>query len=154
MSPKSTDRIERKFVLRVPRGRVWRALTDAKEFSAWFGAKMKGPFRQGTTVKGKLTVEGYEGLPIEMDIDTIEPERLFSWRWHPYAVDPEIDYSAEPKTLVVCRLEEVGPGTALTFVETGFDALPATRREEAYGMHEEGWAGQAKSIEQYLAKAA
>jgi len=154
MSPKNTDRIEQKIVLRVPRRRVWRALTDAEEFGAWFGAKMAGKFSPGAAVKGKITEEGYEGLQLEIVVDRIEPERLFSWHWHPYAIDPEADYSAEPPTLVVCELEEVGPGTALTFVETGFDALPATRREEAYRMHEEGWAGQAKSIEQYLAKAA
>jgi len=154
MSPNNTDRIEQKIVLRVPRGRVWRALTDAEEFSAWFGAKMEGPFRQGTTVKGKLTIEGYEGLPLEMSIDMIEPERLFSWRWHPYAVDPAVDYSAEPKTHVVCRLEQGGPGTALTIVESGFDGLPAARRDEAYRMHDEGWAEQVRSIERYLAKAA
>ncbi len=154
MSPKSTDRIEQRVVLRVPRAFIWHALADAEEFGAWFGAKMEGPFRQGATVRGKVTMEGHKGHPIEMEIDRIEPEHLFSWRWHPYTVDPEIDYSAEPRTLVECRLEEVGPGTALTFVESGFNALPAARREEAYRMHEEGWAEQCKSIERYLTKAA
>ncbi len=154
MSPKSTDRIEQRIVLRVPRASIWNALADAEKFGAWFGAKMEGPFRQGTTVRGKITQEGYKGLPMEMEIDTIEPERLFSWRWHPYAVDPEVDYSAEPRTLVVCRVEEVGRGTALVIVESGFDALPASRREEAYRMHAEGWPQQMKSIERYLAKAA
>jgi uncharacterized protein YndB with AHSA1/START domain len=154
MSSKITDRIERKVVLRAPRGRVFRALTDAEEFGAWFGVKMEGPFRKGTTVKGKMTDESCKGLPIEVDIDRIEPEHLFSYRWHPYAIDPEVDYSAEPKTLVVFRLEEVGPGTALTVVESGFDGIPATRREEAYREHQEGWAEQMKSIERYLAKAA
>ncbi len=154
MSPKSNDRIEKKIVLRIPRTAVWSALANAEKFGAWFGVKLAGPFRPGKTVKGKLTVEGYEGVPVEMDIGKIEPERLFSWHWHPYAVDPGIDYSAEPKTLVECRLEDAGPGTALTFVETGFDALPSARREEAHRMHEEGWAEQCKSIERYLAKAA
>jgi uncharacterized protein YndB with AHSA1/START domain len=154
MSTKNTDRIEEKIVLRVPRARVWRALTEAEEFGAWFGVKLAGVFAPGATVKGKITEKGYEGLPFEIVVDRIEPQRRFSWRWHPYAVDPAVDYSAEPPTLVVCELEEVADGTVLRLVESGFDRIPAARRAEAYGMHEEGWAAQMKSIERYLAKAA
>ena len=154
MSTKNTDRIEEKILLRVPRARVWRALTDAEEFGAWFGVKLAGAFAPGAVVKGKITEKEYEGLPFELVVDRIEPRRLFSWRWHPYAVDPDVDYSAEPTTLVVCELEEVVGGTVLTLVESGFDRIPATRRAEAYRMHEEGWAAQMKSIERYLAKAA
>lgn len=154
MSKKNTDRIEEKILLRVPRARVWRALTDAGEFGAWFGVKLTGAFAPGATVKGTITEKGYEGLPFEIVVDRIEPQRLFSWRWHPYAVDPAVDYSAEPPTLVVCELEETADGTILTLVESGFDKIPSARRAEAYGMHEEGWAAQMKSIERYLAKAA
>jgi uncharacterized protein YndB with AHSA1/START domain len=154
MSTKNTDRIEEKILLRVPRARVWRALTDAEEFGAWFGVKLTGVFAPGATVNGTITEKGYEGLPFEIVVDRFEPQRLFSWRWHPYAVDPAVDYSAEPPTLVVCELEEAADGTVLTLVESGFDRVPAARRAEAYGMHEEGWAAQMKSIERYLAKAA
>ena len=154
MSPKNTDRIEEKILLRVPRARVWRALTDANEFGEWFGVKLAGPFAPGALVKGAITEEGYEGSPFEMTVEHLEPPRLFSWRWHPYALDPGVDYSAEPPTLVVCELEEVAGGTALTLVESGFDAIPAARRAEAYRMHEQGWAAQMKNIERYLARAA
>jgi uncharacterized protein YndB with AHSA1/START domain len=154
MSTKNTDRIEEKILLRVPRARVWRALTDAEEFGAWFGVKLAGAFAPGATVKGTITDKEYEGLPFELVVDRIEPQRLFSWRWHPYAVDPDVDYSAEPTTLIVCELEENVDGTVLTLVESGFDTIPAARREEACRMHEEGWAAQMKSIERYLTKAA
>ena len=154
MSTKNTDRIEEKILLRVPRARVWRALTDAEEFGAWFGVKLAGAFAPGVSVKGKITEKGYEGMKFEIVVDRIEPQRLFSWRWHPYALDPKGDYSTETPTLVVCELEEVPGGTVLTLVESGFDRIPAVRREEAYRMHEQGWAAQMKSIERYLAKAA
>lgn len=154
MSPKKTDRIEEKILLRVPRARVWRALTDANEFGEWFGVELAGPFVPGASVKGTITEEGYEGSPFDMAVEHLEPPRLFSWRWHPYALDPEVDYSAEAPTLVVCELEDVAGGTALTVVESGFDAIPAARRAEAYRMHEQGWAAQMKNIERYLAKAA
>lgn len=154
MGTKSTDRIEEKIRLRVARARVWRALTDAEEFGAWFGVKLAGAFAPGATVTGTITEKEYEGLRFEMAVERIEPQRHFSWRWHPYAVDPDADYSAEPPTLVVCELEEVADGTVLTLVESGFDRIPAARRAEAYRMHEQGWAAQMKSIKQYLAKAA
>jgi uncharacterized protein YndB with AHSA1/START domain len=154
MSTKNTDRIEEKILLRVPRARVWRALTDAEEFGEWFGVKLTGAFAPGATVKGTITDKEYEGLPFELVVERIEPQRLFSWRWHPYAVDPDVDYSAEPTTLIVCELEETVDGTVLTLVESGFDTIPAARREEACRMHEGGWAAQMKSIERYLTKAA
>lgn len=154
MGTKNTDRIEEKILLRVPVARVWRALTNAEEFGSWFGVKLAGPFAPGAAVKGTITEKGYEGLPFELVVDQIEPQRLFSWRWHPYAVDPKMDYSGEPPTLVVCELEKVEDGTVLRLVESGFDRIPAARREEAYKMHVEGWAAQMKSIERYLSKAA
>lgn len=154
MSKISADRIEAGILLRVPRARVWRALTDAGEFGEWFGVKLAGAFVPGVAVKGTITEKGYEGLQFEITVERIEPRRQFSWRWHPYAVDPDVDYSAEPPTLVVCELEEVGDGTVLKLVESGFDGIPAARRAEAYRMHVEGWAAQMKSIEKYLAQAA
>ncbi len=154
MSPKSSDRVEESVVLRVPRARVWQALTDAEEFGEWFGVKLAGEFVPGVSVKGSITSEGYEGMPFEMAVERVEPPSLFSWRWHPYAIDPEIDYSGEEPTLVECTLKDEPGGTRLTVVETGFDAIPASRRDEAYAMHEQGWDEQMKSIARHLAKAA
>jgi len=154
MSEKSADRIEAGILLRVPVARVWRALTDAGEFGEWFGVKLAGAFVPGVAVKGTITEKGYEGLQFEITVERIEPRRLFSWLWHPYAVDTDVDYSAEPPTLVVCELEEVADGAVLKLVESGFDGIPAARRAEAHRMHVEGWAAQMKSIEKYLAQAA
>jgi uncharacterized protein YndB with AHSA1/START domain len=124
-----TDRIEKQVVLRAPRSRVWRALTDADEFGTWFRAKLENPFREGTIVRGRITYPGYEHLKMELHIERMEPERLFSLRWHPYAVDPDHDYSGEPMTLVEFKLEAAeGGGTLLTIVESGFDQLPPGRR--------------------------
>ncbi len=154
MDTNISDRIEEKIFLRVPRARVWRALTSADEFGDWFGVKLAGEFAPGFPVKGTITVEGYEGHPFELLVERMESPALFSWYWHPYAMDPDVDYSAETPTHVVYELEEGPSGTLLSVSESGFDALPAERREEAYRMHEEGWAEQMKSIERYLAKAA
>jgi len=146
----STDRIEKKIVLRAPRARVWRAIADAKEFGTWFGAKLEGAFAAGARVRGRITIPGYEHLEMEITIERIEPERLLSLRWHPYAIDPAVDYSGEPTTLVEFRLEEVAGGTELTVSESGFDQIPAARRAEAFRMNERGWATQLKNIERHV----
>ena len=153
MSPSPTDRIEKKLLLRAPRTRVWRALTDPKEFGQWFGVDLTGTFAPGARVQGKITHKGYEHLTWDVTIERMEPPRVFSWRWHPYAVEPRVDYSAEPTTLVVFELEEVPTGTMLTVVESGFDLLPPKRRAEAYRMNDQGWAAQMKSVEQHVGKA-
>ena len=146
----STDRIEKRIVLKAPRARVWRAFTDPAEFGKWFGADMKGSFAPGARTQGRITHPGYEHLTLDMTIERMEPERLFSWRWHPYAVDPKHDYSVEPTTLVECELAEVPGGTELRIVESGFDRVPLSRRAEAFRMNSEGWAAQAKNIERFL----
>jgi uncharacterized protein YndB with AHSA1/START domain len=146
----STDRLEKRVTLRVPRSRVWRALTNAEEFGAWFGAKLEGEFAEGATVRGRITIKGYEHVQMEMLVERLQPERLVSYRWHPYAVDATVDYSAEPTTLVEFHLEEAEAGTLLTIVESGFDRLPASRRAEAFRMNDAGWTGQAKNIERYV----
>src|SRR5882724_3798512 len=102
----STDRIEKRILLRAPRSRVWRALTDVREFGAWFRVALEVPFAEGATVRGRITHPGYEHVTMEMGVERMDPERLFSYRWHPYAVTPDVDYSAEPTTLVEFRLEE------------------------------------------------
>jgi uncharacterized protein YndB with AHSA1/START domain len=147
----STDRIEKTILLRAPRTRVWRALTDHREFGAWFRVALDGPFREGATVRGRITHPGYEHVTMEMQIVRIDPERLFSYRWHPYAVDLAVDYSAEPTTLVEFRLDEVAGGTQLTVVESGFDRIPSARRAEAFRMNEGGWAAQMLNIERHVA---
>lgn len=146
----STNRIEKRVTLRVPRSRVWRALTTAEEFGAWFGVKLEGAFAEGAAVRGKLTIKGYEHVMLEVLVERIQPERFFSYRWHPYAVDAKVDYSAEPTTLVEFRLDEAEGGTELTIIESGFDRIPASRRAEAFRMNEAGWTGQAKNLERYV----
>jgi uncharacterized protein YndB with AHSA1/START domain len=145
-----TDKIERTIVLRAPRSRVWRALTDAREFGTWFGVKVEGAFAPGARLRGAITHKGYEHVTWDITIDRMEPERLFSWRWHPAAVEPGVDYTSEPMTLVVFELEEVAEGTRLTVTESGFDDVPLARRAQAYRMNGEGWAWQMQSIESYV----
>jgi len=150
--PTTTDTIHKQIVLRAPRSRVWRALTDTAEFGAWFGVRIEGEFKpkarlvmQGTT-KGC----GHPDMRVDILIERVEPERLFSYRWHPGAVDPKIDYSREPLTLVEFQLEELAEGTRLTVVESGFDRLPPERRDTALRMNDGGWNSQIKNIEQHV----
>jgi uncharacterized protein YndB with AHSA1/START domain len=143
----NTDRIEKRILLRAPRSRVWRAITAPVEFGAWFGVKLEGPFVEGAMVRGKITHPGYEHLTFEMLVERIEPERYFACRWHPYAIDTNVDYSSEPTTLVEFRLDEAEGGTLLTIVESGFDRIPLARRAEAFRMNDQGWTEQAKNIE-------
>ena len=147
----TTDRIEKKIVLRAPRSRVWHAIADAEQFGAWFGARLEGEFAPGARIEGRITSPGYEHMTMEMTVERVDPERLFSYRWHPYAVEPGVDYSNEPTTLVEFRLDEVTGGTKLTVVESGFDRIPVTRRADALRMNDAGWAEQIKSIERYVA---
>ena len=153
VSPRSTDRIEKSVVFRAPRSRVWRALTDSSQFSQWFGAVLKDPFVPGARVRGPVTHPGYEHLTMDITIEQVEPERLFSWRWQPGGGDPDID-PAEPMTLVVFELEEVPEGTRLTVTETGFDQIPIARRSKAYRENTEGWDGQMVNLRRYLERPA
>jgi uncharacterized protein YndB with AHSA1/START domain len=149
----NTDRIEKKIVLRAARSRVWRAIALAAEFGLWFGVKLEGEFTEGVTIHGRITHPGYDHLTMEMQIVSIEPERYFAYRWHPYAIDPTVDYSSEPTTLVEFRLDETDGGTLLTIVESGFDQIPLARRAEAFRMNDGGWAAQTLNIERYVASA-
>ena len=150
-SASSTDRIEKRVVLRAPRTRVWRAIANAAEFATWFRVKLEGAFVEGQPVRGRMAIPGYEHVMLEMLVQRIDPERYFSYRWHPYAVDPAVDYSSEPTTLVEFTLEETDGGTALTIVESGFDRIPLARRAEAFRMNDNGWTGQIKHLERYVA---
>ena len=157
-----TDRIEKSVVLRAPRERVWRAISDSKQFGSWFGVQFEGPFVAGKSIVGKLvgtTVdaevarrqEQYKGQRFEFTVDRVEPMRLFSFRWHPFAMDSGVDYSKETPTLVAFVLEEVQGGTRLTVTESGFDQIPIERRAKAFAANEGGWAAQMKLVEKYLA---
>lgn len=141
-----TDRIEKHAVLKAPRARVWRAIADSQEFGTWFRMAFDGPFVEGKTVRGRVTYPGYEHVEGDLHIVRIQPESYFAYRWHPYAVDPAVDYSSEPTTLVEFTLEDAGAHTALTIVESGFDQIPAHRRAEAYRMNDGGWTGQVANI--------
>ena len=146
------DRIEKRIELKAPVARVWRALTDYREFGEWFRVKIEGPFVPGEVSRGHITYPGYEHLQWEAMVKAMEPERLFSFTWHPYAVDPKMDYSAEPQTLVEFRLEKTAQGTLLLVTESGFDGIPAGRRAEAFLRNDGGWAEQMKNIERHVAE--
>jgi uncharacterized protein YndB with AHSA1/START domain len=147
----TADRIEKTTILRAPQSKVWRALSDASQFAEWFGITLSEPFTVGRTVKGKLTMRGQD-FPIEFAIERIDPEELFAYRWHPYAIDPKTDYSAEPMTLVEFRLKSVPEGTELTVTESGFDRIPAHRRDEAYRMNDGGWKSQIERLRGYVTR--
>jgi uncharacterized protein YndB with AHSA1/START domain len=156
------DRIEKKIDLRASRSRVWRALVDSSEFGTWFGVKFNAPFAPGASLSGTITgstvnaevanaQKQHEGKPFNITIDQIEPERLFSFRWHPHAIDPTVDYSAEPTTLVTFTLEEQPGGVLLTVVESGFDRIPLARRAQAFSANEGGWAIMVAVLGDYVA---
>jgi uncharacterized protein YndB with AHSA1/START domain len=170
----SSDRIEKRVTLRAPVSRVWKAIADAQEFGRWFGVKLESPFVAGKTITGtfdeglsEAAIVEYQkrlGIPtskvklpdgstVFCTVERIEPERYFSFRWVPYGIDAEADPQNEPTTLVEFRLEEVAGGTLLTIVESGFDRVPAHRRERAFRMNEGGWAGQAENITKYVERA-
>jgi len=160
-----TDRIEKQVLLRAPRERVWRAISEPKQFGHWFGIEFDGDFAPGTRITGRITPtqvdpevarmqEPFTGLAFDFFVERIEPMSLFSFRWHPHAVDRTVDYSNEPTTLVVFELEDAPGGTLLTITESGFDRIPLARRAEAFTANEGGWAHQLRLIEKYLAQAA
>ena len=148
-----SDRIEKRIELTAPVSRVWRALTDYREFGQWFGVKLEGPFAAGQVSRGHITHPGYEHVKWEAVVQKMEPERLFSFTWHPYAIDAKIDYSEETPTLVEFRLEGTASGTLLLITESGFDKVPSHRRLDAFRMNDGGWAQQLKNIEKHVAQA-
>jgi uncharacterized protein YndB with AHSA1/START domain len=150
MSRSSTDRIEKRIELKAAPARVWRALADHREFGEWFRVNLESPFVPGKPTRGKITYPGYEHLVMEVVVQRMEPERLFSFHWHPYAIDPNVDYSHEPPTLVEFRLEPTATGTLLIVTESGFDSIPAARRDEAFRMNDGGWTEQIKNIKAYV----
>jgi uncharacterized protein YndB with AHSA1/START domain len=146
------DRIERQIELKASRARVWRALTDYREFSEWFRVKLESPFVPGQSTAGQITYPGYEHVRMEVEVQKMEPEHLFSYTWHPYAIEPGVDYSKETPTLVEFRLEQKGDGTLLTVTESGFAKLPPERRSEAFRMNDGGWGQQLENIAEHVAR--
>ncbi len=145
-----SDRIEKEIEIKAPVSRVWKALTDYKEFGTWFRVNLEGPFVPGETTRGKMTIPGFDHVVFQAVAQKIEPERYFSFTWHPYAVDPDQDYSQETPTLVEFTLTETAAGTRIRVVESGFDKIPAHRRDEAIRMNEGGWAAQIKNIKNHV----
>ena len=146
------NRIEKQIELKAPISQVWRALTDYREFGEWFRVKLDGPFVPGEISRGHITYPGYEHLKWEAVVQKLEPEQYFSFTWHPYAVDPKIDYSNEAPTLVEFRLTKTTSGTLLVLTESGFENIPSDRRLEAFRRNDGGWAEQIKNIERYVAQ--
>ena len=145
------DIIEKQIELKAAPGRVWRALTDHREFGEWFRVKMNQPFVEGQASLGHILYPGYEHLTFEVKVVRLQPEALFAFTWHPYAVDPKVDYSQETPTLVEFRLQKSATGTLLTVTESGFDKLPAHRRDTVLRMNISGWEEQLRNIERYVA---
>jgi uncharacterized protein YndB with AHSA1/START domain len=159
----TTDRIEKQILLRAPRARVWEAITDSKRFGTWFGVELDGPFVVGKEITGHVVPtkvdaevakmqESYKGLPVAWRVERIDPQHHFAFRWHPFAIERDVDYSAEPTTLVEFALDEVGGETKLTISESGFDQIPLERRAKAFAANEGGWAKQCELIAAYLAR--
>ena len=159
-----SDRIQKKILLHAPLKRIWNALADSKEFGTWFGMKFDRPFTPGAHMRGTIVPtkvnsdvakaqQKYEGMPVEITIEKMEPEHLFSFRWHPYAIEPDVDYSVEPTTLIEFVLQETKDGVMLMVTESGFDQIPLARRVKAFTANEQGWGMALKLIEEYLVRA-
>jgi uncharacterized protein YndB with AHSA1/START domain len=158
----STDRIEKQVVLRAPMDRVWRAISDSQEFGRWFGVHIDGPFVAGTSVTATITgttvdeevaelQRPHAGTRATWQIVAVEPSRRLAYRWHPFAVDADVDYAVEPTTLVEFTLSPTLNGVLLSIVESGFDAIPAARRSAAFEANSGGWAKQVELVRKYLA---
>jgi uncharacterized protein YndB with AHSA1/START domain len=166
-----SDRIEKQVTLAAPLARVWRAISDAREFGQWFGFELDGPFEEGRTMRGTFHGEFDEAAIMERQrqlgvppsrlrqleknavfckIERIEPEHYFSFRWIPYGIDAEVDVEREPMTLVEFRLQSVGSGTQVTVTESGFDQVPAHRRARAFRMNEGGWSAQGENLRKHV----
>lgn len=149
--PSETDRIERSIVINARRPRVWRALSNAEEFGGWFGAHLHGKaFEPGQRVQGPITIEGFEHIQFDVVVERVEAEHLLSFRWHPYPIDPNIDYEQEQRTVVTFTLKDAGDSTLLTVIETGFDNVSPERRLEAFRMNSDGWEAQLDNIQRHV----
>jgi uncharacterized protein YndB with AHSA1/START domain len=153
MENTTENSIEKQIEIAAPVTRVWKALTDYRQFGEWFQVSLDGPFVHGKPVGGQLTFPGYEHVRMDLEVKTVQPENYFSYTWHPYSVDPKVDYTKETPTLVEFRLAPAKSGTSLTVTESGFDKIPADRRVQAFRMNTNGWTSQLKALETYVNKA-
>ena len=147
----STNEIRKHLHIKAPQARVWLAISDSGQFGAWFHVRLESPFVVGQPTSGQITYPGWEHVRFTLVTEAIEPQTRFAWRWHPYAVDMDKDYSAEPTTLVEFLLQPRDGGTLVTVVESGFHRLPPGRIEEAFRMNERGWAEQLDNIQAHVA---
>ncbi len=150
MNKVTTDRMEHEIEVSATVPRVWQAITDFREFGEWFRVNLEGPFVVGETTRGQITHPGYEHVTMEVVVEAIEPEHRFAFWWRPYAIDPHVDYSSESRTLVEFTLDATDTGTLVRVTESGFDQIPAHRRDEAFRMNDSGWAAQVKNIRNYV----
>ncbi|MCM2373639.1 SRPBCC family protein [Aporhodopirellula aestuarii] len=150
MNKSTTDRIEKQIEIDAPVSRVWQSITDSQEFGQWFRVNLEGPFVVGEVTRGQITYPGYEHVTMEVIVEAIEPDDRFAFWWRPYAIDPNVDYSAEPRTLVEFTLEPTATGTLVRVSESGFDGIPAHRRDEAFRMNDGGWAAQVVNVRDHV----
>ena len=147
----STNEIRKRLHLKAPPSRVWQAIVDSDQFGTWFHVRLETPFVVGQPTSGQITYPGWEHVRFTLVTEAIEPETRFAYLWHPYAVDMNTDYSAEPMTRVEFLLQPQDGGTLVTVVESGFDRLPPERLAEAFRMNERGWAEQLDNIRGHVA---
>lgn len=155
------DRIEKSIYLRASMERVWRAISDAREFGTWFGVEFRGSFCAGEVLQGHITPtkvdaevaklqEPHAGTPFEWRVEAIDPPQRIAFRWHPFAVEKDRDYSHEPTTLIEFVLAPADGGTLLTITESGFSKIPLERRAAAFTSNEGGWQHQTQLLQKYL----
>jgi uncharacterized protein YndB with AHSA1/START domain len=155
------ERIVKNVIIRAPRERVWKALTDSQEFGRWFGAQFDGPFVAGRSVRGRIAPSEvatpeeiashpYLGKPMVFQIERIEPPHRFSYRWQPLEGRDNPETFNGPSTLVEFTLDETNEGTRLTVTESGFSSIPTARRKSAYESHEGGWSVQVQRVRVHI----
>lgn len=157
----TTDTIRKTARLDAPLARVWQAISDSRQFGAWFGAEFDGPFTAGASLTARIrptTVdpevarlqEPHAGHPFEIEVTEVESPHRLAFRWHPHGTGgPE--HPGDPTTLVEFVLEADGDGTRLTITESGFDRITLERRAQAFDANDGGWTHQLRLVTRYLA---
>lgn len=145
-----TDRIEKTVDLKAPVSRVWRALTDHREFGTWFRAALDGPFALGKATRARSTYPGCEHIQWEMRVTQMEPERVFAFTSGVYGMDPGDERANDPPTTTTFTLEPIAGGTRLRMVESGYDKFPPGRRIAAWRGNDSGWDIQMGNIARHV----
>jgi uncharacterized protein YndB with AHSA1/START domain len=144
------SRIDRSIEIQAPVERVWRALTDANELSAWFQVTIEGALAQGSEVWMTSVHPAHAGQRFRVRIVDMSPPTRLVWKWHPGEVDPRVDYSREPQTTVTFTLERSARGTRLNVAEDGFDEISLTRRAKVHADNTQGWAEVVVWLQKYV----